>query len=161
RYHARDAAAVRARLEGARLLLGSATPSLEALHWGETGRLRVFGLPERIGDRPLPPVDVVDLREAPRGPAAGAGPGRHGVAGAARAGGRGGAVDRGAGRRGARRAGAPRAGDPAAQPARLRHLPPVPELRRRARVPTLRDRAHGPPHAAGAALPLLRLRGTG
>src|SRR5438445_319359 len=43
RYHARDAAAVRARLEGARLLLGSATPSLEALHWGETGRLRGIG----------------------------------------------------------------------------------------------------------------------
>src|SRR5439155_1195939 len=38
RYHARDAAAVRARLEGARLLLGSATPSLEALHRGEAGR---------------------------------------------------------------------------------------------------------------------------
>jgi len=74
RYHARDVAAVRARLEGARLLLGSATPSLEALHWGETGRLHVFALPVRIGDRPLPPVDVVDLREAPRVPQAGAVP---------------------------------------------------------------------------------------
>ena len=84
RYHARDAAAVRARLEGARLLLGSATPSLEALHWGETGRLRVFGLPERIGDRPLPPVDVVDLREAPRVPEAGAVPWTEGLDGAVR-----------------------------------------------------------------------------
>src|SRR5437899_1167771 len=84
RYHARDAAAVRARLEGARLLLGSATPSLEALHWGETGRLRVFGLPERIGDRPLPPVDVVDVREAPRVPEAGAVPWTEALDGAVR-----------------------------------------------------------------------------
>ena len=66
RYHARDVARVRAQLEGARLILGSATPSLETLHLGETGTVRVFGLPQRIGARPLPPVAVVDLRSAPR-----------------------------------------------------------------------------------------------
>src|SRR5712692_6594873 len=66
RYHARDAALVRARLEGARLLFGSATPSLETLHLAREGRIRTFELPQRIGARPLPPVEVIDLRTAPR-----------------------------------------------------------------------------------------------
>ena len=66
RYHARDVAAVRARLEGAQLILGSATPSLETLHLVGTGRIVAHSLPERIGARPLPPVEVVDLRSAPR-----------------------------------------------------------------------------------------------
>ena len=65
RYHAREVAAVRARLEGARLVLGSATPSLETMvRAGD--RLRLLRLPERIGARPLPPVELVDLRVAPR-----------------------------------------------------------------------------------------------
>jgi primosomal protein N' (replication factor Y) (superfamily II helicase) len=63
RYHARDAAAMRAQLEGARLILGSATPSLETL---SDERIVTFALPDRVGARPLPPVDVVDLRSAPR-----------------------------------------------------------------------------------------------
>jgi len=71
RYHARDAAVTRARLEGARVLLGSATPSLETLHEVRAGRTRLFELPERIGARPLPPVAVVDLRTAARVPQAG------------------------------------------------------------------------------------------
>jgi len=66
RYHARDAALVRAKLEGARAILGSATPSLETLHLARTGGVRLFELPERIGARPLPPVQVIDLRSAPR-----------------------------------------------------------------------------------------------
>jgi primosomal protein N' (replication factor Y) len=66
RYHARDAAAMRARLEGARLILGSATPSLESLQVASDGRMTTFALPDRVGARPLPPVDVVDLRHAPR-----------------------------------------------------------------------------------------------
>ncbi|MGH7528810.1 MAG: replication restart helicase PriA, partial [Gemmatimonadales bacterium] len=75
RYHARDAAWVRTRLEeGARLILGSATPSLETLDLAAQGRLATFALPERIGARPLPPVEVVDLRSAPRAPEAGAVP---------------------------------------------------------------------------------------
>jgi primosomal protein N' (replication factor Y) len=65
RYHARDVAAVRARLEGARLVLGSATPSLETMvRAGD--RLRLLRLPERIESRPLPPVELVDLRVAPK-----------------------------------------------------------------------------------------------
>ena len=63
RYNARDAAAMRAQLEGARLILGSATPSLETL---SDGRIVTFTLPDRVGARPLPPVEVVDLRSAPR-----------------------------------------------------------------------------------------------
>jgi len=66
RYHARDAAAMRARLEGARLILGSATPSLESLQSASEGRVTTFTLPDRVGMRPLPPVEVVDLRSAPR-----------------------------------------------------------------------------------------------
>ena len=66
RYHARDAAAMRAQLEGARLILGSATPSLETLDQAAQGRIVTFALPERIGARPLPAVEVVDLRTAPR-----------------------------------------------------------------------------------------------
>ena len=65
RYHTRDVAAVRARIEGASLVLGSATPSLETM--ARTGeRLRLLHLPERIGARPLPPVETVDLRVAPK-----------------------------------------------------------------------------------------------
>ncbi|HVH10230.1 MAG TPA: primosomal protein N' [Gemmatimonadales bacterium] len=71
RYQARDVALVRGRLEGARVILGSATPSLETLHLAATGRLARFDLPERVGARPLPPVEVVDLRSAERVPDAG------------------------------------------------------------------------------------------
>ena len=71
RYLTRDVAAVRARIEGAALVLGSATPSLEAM--ARSGdRLRLLRLPERIGARPLPPVEMVDLRVAPK--VAGTGP---------------------------------------------------------------------------------------
>ncbi len=65
RYHTREVAAVRARLEGASLVLGSATPSLETMvRVGD--RLRLVQLPERIEARPLPRVDIVDLRVAPK-----------------------------------------------------------------------------------------------
>ncbi|MGH7533330.1 MAG: replication restart helicase PriA, partial [Gemmatimonadales bacterium] len=66
RYHARDVAAVRARLEGARLILGSATPGVETWARAAAGKLALVSLPARIGERPLPPVEVVDLRTAPR-----------------------------------------------------------------------------------------------
>ena len=64
-YHAREVAALRADLSGARLVLGSATPSLET--WlacqGATPRCQLLRLPMRIGGRPLPPVHVVDMRQ--------------------------------------------------------------------------------------------------
>ncbi len=62
RYHARDVALRRARLAGATLVLGSATPSLESWAAAQRGALRLVSLPERVGARALPPVDVVDLR---------------------------------------------------------------------------------------------------
>jgi primosomal protein N' (replication factor Y) len=65
RYHTREVAAVRARLEGARLVLGSATPSLETMVRAES-KLELLRLPERIGSRPLPPVEIVDLRVTPK-----------------------------------------------------------------------------------------------
>jgi primosomal protein N' (replication factor Y) (superfamily II helicase) len=65
RYHTRDVAAVRARLEGARVVLGSATPSPETMARSES-KLELLRLPERIGARPLPPVEIIDLRVAPK-----------------------------------------------------------------------------------------------
>ena len=65
RYLTRDVAAVRARIEGATLVLGSATPSLESMALAGD-RLRLLRLPERIGSRPMPPVEIVDLRVAPK-----------------------------------------------------------------------------------------------
>ncbi len=65
-YHAREVARLRASLAGARLLLGSATPSLET--WLQCSRLpseggiQLLRLPQRIGERPLPPVRLVDMR---------------------------------------------------------------------------------------------------
>ena len=67
RYHARDVAIERARFEGnARVILGSATPSLETLDLAARGRIVTCALPERIGARPLPPVEVIDLKMASR-----------------------------------------------------------------------------------------------
>jgi primosomal protein N' (replication factor Y) len=65
RYQARDAALVRARLEGALALLGSATPSLETYANAQAGKHLLVELPRRIGDRALPAVEVVDLRGRP------------------------------------------------------------------------------------------------
>lgn len=62
RYHAREVALVRARNAGAVAILGSATPSLESRYNVERGKLTLLELPERIQERPLPGVEVVDLR---------------------------------------------------------------------------------------------------
>jgi primosomal protein N' (replication factor Y) len=62
RYHAREVAIQRAREEGVPLVLGSATPSLEAWHRAQTGQYRLVEMPRRVLDRPLPAVETVDLR---------------------------------------------------------------------------------------------------
>jgi primosomal protein N' (replication factor Y) (superfamily II helicase) len=62
RYHAREVATVRARLEGALCVLGSATPALESWHNVRAGKFRLLELPDRVAGRPLPAVRVVDLR---------------------------------------------------------------------------------------------------
>ena len=74
RYHAVEVARARAARSGATLVLGSATPALERWSDVERGALRLVSLPERIGARPLPPVEVVDLRTAAGAAAAGAVP---------------------------------------------------------------------------------------
>ncbi|MCO6458134.1 MAG: primosomal protein N' [Pirellulaceae bacterium] len=62
RYHARDVALQRARLESIPLLLGSATPSLESWHQAGQGEYRLLSLPQRVENRPLPDVAALDLR---------------------------------------------------------------------------------------------------
>jgi primosomal protein N' (replication factor Y) len=62
RYHARDVAVMRARLENIPILLGSATPSLESWYNAERGQYTLLELPNRVHDRPLPQVGLIDLR---------------------------------------------------------------------------------------------------
>jgi primosomal protein N' (replication factor Y) (superfamily II helicase) len=62
RYHGRDVAVMRAKLGGAVCLLGSATPSLESFANAESGKYRLLQLTQRVDDRKLPFIDVVDLR---------------------------------------------------------------------------------------------------
>jgi primosomal protein N' (replication factor Y) len=71
RYHARELAVVRARLEGAAVVLGSATPSLESWANAEAGKYRLLSLPDRAGAGRLPTVEVVDLRAERPGDGAG------------------------------------------------------------------------------------------
>ena len=63
RYHGRDVAIVRAKLENALALLGSATPSLESYHHAQTGKYELLKMAQRVADRSLPSVEIVDLRE--------------------------------------------------------------------------------------------------
>jgi primosomal protein N' (replication factor Y) len=62
RYHGRDVAVMRSQLEGVPIILGSATPSLETWHNAERGHYRLLSLPNRVLDRPLPQVHLIDLR---------------------------------------------------------------------------------------------------
>ncbi|MFB6261997.1 MAG: primosomal protein N', partial [Bradymonadaceae bacterium] len=62
RYNARDMALVRGKLEGARVILGGATPSLESYHNAKTGRLSYLPMPDRVEQQPLPDVEIVDMR---------------------------------------------------------------------------------------------------
>jgi primosomal protein N' (replication factor Y) len=65
RYHGRDVAVMRARLEDVPILLGSATPSLESWHNAQRGAYTLLSLPQRVLDRPMPPVGLIDLRHQP------------------------------------------------------------------------------------------------
>jgi primosomal protein N' (replication factor Y) (superfamily II helicase) len=66
RYSARDLAVYRGRLQGARVMLGSATPSLETWQRAEQGAYRRLALPERVGGGALPRVRVIDMNAVPR-----------------------------------------------------------------------------------------------
>jgi primosomal protein N' (replication factor Y) len=66
RYSARDLAVYRGRLEGAKVLLGSATPSLESWQASETGRYLRLEMPSRVGAGALPRVRLVDMNHQPK-----------------------------------------------------------------------------------------------
>ena len=63
RYHARETAIERARMCGASVVLGSATPSVESYYKAKTGEYELLELKHRVAEKPLPKVEVVDLRE--------------------------------------------------------------------------------------------------
>jgi primosomal protein N' (replication factor Y) len=62
RYHARDVAVMRARLQEIPIILGSATPSFESWHNAERGNYSLLKLPNRVLELPMPQVSLVDLR---------------------------------------------------------------------------------------------------
>ncbi|KRK74304.1 primosomal replication protein n [Lacticaseibacillus nasuensis JCM 17158] len=64
RYHARDVVLHRAATFGAPVVLGSATPSLESRARAEKGVYTLLRLPERINQQPMPPVTIIDMRDA-------------------------------------------------------------------------------------------------
>lgn len=63
RYNGRDVAILRGREAGACVVLGSATPSLESRYNVERGKSQLLELPQRVADRPMPKVELVDMRE--------------------------------------------------------------------------------------------------
>ncbi len=65
RYNARDCATVLAARHRATIVLGSATPSLESLHNCEQGRYALLRLPQRVHRRPMPAIELIDMRAHP------------------------------------------------------------------------------------------------
>ncbi len=63
RYHARDVAVMRAKMAGAVVVLGSATPSLESYYNAKKNKYALVELPDRVEMRPLPAVEIVDMRQ--------------------------------------------------------------------------------------------------
>ena len=62
RYHGRDVALVRGKQANAVVVLGSATPSVETRRNADQGKYKLLHLPERIAQRPMPEVEIVDMR---------------------------------------------------------------------------------------------------
>ena len=63
RYHARDIAVVRASMANAVVVLGSATPSLESYFNAKKNKYALVELPDRVEQRPLPEVEIIDMRQ--------------------------------------------------------------------------------------------------
>ncbi len=63
RYHARETAIERARMAGAAVVLGSATPSLDSYYKAKQGEYTLLELEKRIEEKPLPACEIIDLRE--------------------------------------------------------------------------------------------------
>src|SRR5205814_1891215 len=66
RYHARDVAIVRSKIEKCVVVLGSATPSLESYHNAAIGKYRLVALTQRIDEKQMPLMRIVDLRQERR-----------------------------------------------------------------------------------------------
>ncbi len=66
RYHGRDLAVLRARMEGAAIVLGSATPSLESLYNVQTGKYSMLRMEKRADGQHLPLTRVLDMRSEPK-----------------------------------------------------------------------------------------------
>ena len=67
RYHAKKVGEKLSELLNAKLILGSATPSLESMHESKTGKIMLHSLPHRIDQKPMPSVEIVDMREELKG----------------------------------------------------------------------------------------------
>jgi primosomal protein N' (replication factor Y) (superfamily II helicase) len=67
RYQARDAAVVRGKIEKAVVVLGSATPSVQSFYNAATGKYHLLSMPDRVENRPMPAVRVVDMKTIPGG----------------------------------------------------------------------------------------------
>ena len=63
RYHARDVAVIRAKMANAVVVLGSATPSLESYFNAKKNKYTLIELPDRVEQRPLPEVEIIDMRQ--------------------------------------------------------------------------------------------------
>ncbi len=63
RYHARDVAVMRDKMANAAAVLGSATPSLESYFNAKKGKYKLLELPDRVEQRPLPEVEIIDMRQ--------------------------------------------------------------------------------------------------
>jgi primosomal protein N' (replication factor Y) len=66
RYHARDVAVVRASIEGCAVVLGSATPSLESFQNTRLGKYQLIELRDRVDERSMPLIRIVDMRQEGR-----------------------------------------------------------------------------------------------
>ncbi len=62
RYHGRDIAVLRARMEGCAIVLGSATPSLESFHNAQSGKYELLRLTQRVDDKKMPFIRIMDMR---------------------------------------------------------------------------------------------------
>ena len=63
RYQARDSAVVRGKMERALVILGSGTPSVQSFHNTTTNRYHLLSMPERVEKRPLPGIEIVDMKD--------------------------------------------------------------------------------------------------
>ncbi len=64
RYSARDVALARSKLEGMKIVLGSATPSMEAFYAAQNGTFKYLEIKNRVEKRTMPAVDIIDMTKA-------------------------------------------------------------------------------------------------